>query len=63
MSRGFDSTLVAWASPRGALLHQNLSGAVPLKAVVGKLRDEGFSRSPSRAVAHICPSLQKDTLV
>lgn len=46
--RGFDSTLAAWAGPRDALLLQNLSGAVPLKVVVGKLRGEGFARSPSR---------------
>lgn len=47
MSRGFDSTLAAWASPRDALLHQNLSGAVSLKAGVGKLRGKGFTGLPA----------------
>lgn len=58
--KGFDATLTARSGPGDPVLHQGyLSGSVPLKVVVGKLRGEGFPRSPSRAVAHICLYLEK----
>ena len=58
--KGFDATPTAWSGPGDAVLHQRyLSGPVPLKVVVGKLRGEGFARSPSRAMAHICLYLEK----
>lgn len=58
--KGFAATLTACSGPGDAVLHQHyLSGPVPLKVMVGKLRGEGFARSPGRTVAHICLYLEK----
>lgn len=51
--------MVHSSSPRLVVMYQcSLSGPLPMKVAVGRLRDEGFASSPSTAVAHICLYLE-----
>lgn len=60
MLKGFEAVLTAWSGPRDAVLDLlYTSGYFCLKDVMGKLKSQGFARSPSRAVVHISLYLEK----